>query len=105
MFPLTILGMELFDRMIKAKGSMAKTKIRGLRGHPWQVPRCKSKVLEYRLLVRTIFEGLEYNSFIYDMNVSPDPNLHKVSNRQPHSTLTNAFSASMERLQPIRASP
>lgn len=91
LMPVTCVSILTLDR-----GSTAKVKRKGLRGHPCLVPLDRGKYFERTLIVMTDALGEKYNNLISERNCVPKPNLSNTENKYFHSTLSNAFSVSNE---------
>lgn len=76
---------------------MVKLKMRGDRGHPWNVPFDIWKGEESISATYTRAEGAEYNAIMADNIGSLKPNLMSTSLIYPQCTLSNAFSAFRDR--------
>lgn len=96
--PIVIPVISADCRIAIAKGLMANTNYNGNMGQPCRVDLHHLKVVEYRLLVKISAIGSIYSNLIHFNNFSPNPNHFKMSKREPHSILSNAFSASNDRI-------
>lgn len=79
-----------------ARGSIAMANRSGDRGQPCLVPLQSEKGGYNMPLVWTDAVGDEYNNLTHRIKFPPRPNLSIASYRYPHSTLSNAFSASRD---------
>ena len=79
-----------------SRGSIKMANNKGESGHPCLVPLCNSKLGDVSPLVMTVAIGELYSVLIQLINVSPNPNISNVANRNVQFTLSNAFSASNE---------
>lgn len=80
---------------VRRNGSRVKIKIRGDRGHPWRVPLVISNDCDRCPFTFTLAEGQEYMAWI--QCIIPRPRNHRVSVKKVQSTLSNVFSALVER--------
>lgn len=95
--PLLLIPVKCCEHLnAMDRGSMAKVKSKGLRGHPCLVPLDRGNDFERTLFVITDALGEKYNNLINERNCVPKPNLSNAENKYFHSTLSNAFSASSE---------
>lgn len=95
--PLLLMPVKCCEHLnAMDRGSMAKVKSKGLRGHPCLVPLDRGKGFERTLFVITDALGEKYNNLISQRNCVPKPNLSNTENKYFHSTLSNVFSASNE---------
>lgn len=79
-----------------AKGSIAKSNSRGLKGHPCRVPRERGKKLDVTLLVRTDACGAAYKIVTQEQKTEPNPNFCNPVNKKLCSILSNGFCALRE---------
>ncbi len=80
LMPVTCVSILPLDR-----GSVAKVKRKGLRGHPCLVPLDRGEYFERTLLVITDALEEKYNNFISERNCVPKPTLFNTENKYFHS--------------------
>lgn len=79
-----------------AKDSKASSKRPGERGHPYLTPLARGKEAEKPPFVLNLIVGWAYSKWIEENNLRPKPKLSKTTPKYPHSTESNAFSASRD---------
>ena len=77
---------------------MKMVKMDGERGHPCLVPWCSVNLGEVIPFVAIVAFGEVYSVLIQWMSDSPKPNFLSVVNKKDQFTLSNAFSASSDRI-------
>ncbi len=96
--PVQIPWMVECDLIAIARGSIASTKSRGESGEPCLVPRLSLNEGEIKLLVSILAEESTKIISIHLRKKTPKPNLASISIKYGHSSLSNAFSASRDRM-------